>query len=522
MDYVKLLNSIKENIPKVEKSMENGNLADDNLLDQIKNDFMEIAIFMKNYLISKQEILIASILKNLDLIVDYQMPATCSIRLNPPAMLFNPLLIEDYSLKNIATDIMHNIYHLVFNHFAKIAKYKNSPDEIRKLNIAMDAEVNDIIYYDSRSRFKTTSGKEKLELHPDWITSDDIEKLSGITVKQKETYMYYANILDSQVENMKERMGQLNLSKVPGVKTDTKNNKQQEQNDNQSNDQQQSKPKNMSNKSKKYGDNIRTKYNIDDELEQHLYANKNRSSEEIETDTRGFVQYVYDNMSAKHRGNIPGNILEKIEILLQPPKLDWKKIFKRFIGTIPEGKRRTPYRLNRRQPTNPMVRGTLKDKVVDVIVAIDTSGSMTKEELTWAFNEIKGMLKGRRSTITVIECDSEINRIYDIKDKELKSIKEISGRGGTSFTPVIKYINDRNYRSIINEKVGYKRNRNFKNSLLVYITDGYGEHEIPRPNCHRTIWLLTGDTKNFSIKNTYGAPVVSLIDDEDFLRKFRF
>ena len=54
--------------------------------------------------------------------------------------------------------------------------------------------------------------------------------------------MYYANILDSQVEDMKERIGQLNLSEVR-VKTDTKNNKRQEQNDNQSNDQQQSKQK---------------------------------------------------------------------------------------------------------------------------------------------------------------------------------------------------------------------------------------------------------------------------------------
>ena len=67
----------------------------------------------------------------------------------------------------------------------------------------------------------------------------------------------------------------------------------------------------------------------------------------------------------------------------------------------------------------------------------------------------------------------------------------VQGRGGTAFTPVIEYLNN---------------NRYFRDALLIYFTDGWGEREIPRPLTYRNLWVLTyGD--RLSVKEPYGAVI---------------
>jgi predicted metal-dependent peptidase len=68
------------------------------------------------------------------------------------------------------------------------------------------------------------------------------------------------------------------------------------------------------------------------------------------------------------------------------------------------------------------------------------------------------------------------------------------GRGGTWFSPVIDYVNNDKY---------------FRDALLIYFTDGYGEREIPKPRTYRNIWVVFGGAKNLSLKEPYGI-VLSL------------
>ena len=115
------------------------------------------------------------------------------------------------------------------------------------------------------------------------------------------------------------------------------------------------------------------------------------------------------------------------------------------------------------------------------------------------FTEIFQILRKVKFELTVIECDAEIGRIY--KAKNMGDINlEVTGRGGTSFVPVIEYIN----------KTG-----TFRDAVLVYFTDGWGDIEIPKPKTYRNLWVVLGGKENLSLNNPYGEVLEMELDEED-------
>jgi predicted metal-dependent peptidase len=158
-------------------------------------------------------------------------------------------------------------------------------------------------------------------------------------------------------------------------------------------------------------------------------------------------------------------------------------------------------RLNRRQPYRSDLRGSFPDRIVEIVCVFDTSGSMSKEDLTACMNEVFNITKSFNTIITVIECDTRINNIYTVK-KSADIRTEMKGRGGTYFTPAIEYINGDS--EFCGRSVPKGR---YRNALMVYFTDGYGEREIPKPLTHRNLWVIMNDEKNLSVREPYGKVV---------------
>ena len=193
-------------------------------------------------------------------------------------------------------------------------------------------------------------------------------------------------------------------------------------------------------------------------------------------------------MSSESRGMMPGYFISQVEKINKPPVLSWQAILKKYIGTISAGKRKTRTRLNRRQPERFDLSGAMDEKILKIVVAIDTSGSMSDEMIAQVLNEIFAILAKRKHDITVIECDARVQRVY--KARTPSDIKtKMRGRGGTCFTPVIEHINNDRY---------------YRDALLIYFTDGYGEDEIPRPRTYRNLWVVVGDPRHLSVKEPYG------------------
>lgn len=137
------------------------------------------------------------------------------------------------------------------------------------------------------------------------------------------------------------------------------------------------------------------------------------------------VQEIADDV-IKSRGTIPREInsfISKIA-LPEPPKFDWKGYLRRFVGgsnNIYTKKLRK--KDSKRYPNNP---GLKIKKKSHVMLAIDTSGSVSTEELNEFFAEIDHIYN-TGVEITVVQCDAAISNIAPYK----KGIDiRIHGRGG--------------------------------------------------------------------------------------------
>jgi predicted metal-dependent peptidase len=175
----------------------------------------------------------------------------------------------------------------------------------------------------------------------------------------------------------------------------------------------------------------------------------------------------------KRRGNIPGELADLISRLrhVEPAKFDWKGYLRRFVGNssiVYTKKLRRKY--NKRYIENPGLKIKFKN---NILVGIDTSGSVSRDELKEFMNELVHMHKTGHK-ITIAQCDTQLNSVAEFNPK--KDL-EIKGRGGTSFQPVIDHFN---------EKKGVY-------TALIYLTDG----EAWNPeNCPKnTLWVLSSQSQ---------------------------
>jgi predicted metal-dependent peptidase len=169
----------------------------------------------------------------------------------------------------------------------------------------------------------------------------------------------------------------------------------------------------------------------------------------------------------KKRGNIPGELAGLIERLrhIEPASFDWKGYLKRFVGnsTITYTKK-LRRKFNKRYSANPGLKIKFKN---NILVGVDTSGSVSNDELKEFMNELTHMHKTGHE-ITVAQCDTQINSVEKFNPRKDWNIK---GRGGTIFQPVI---------DLFNEKKGLY-------TALIYLTDG--EASTPENCPTNTLWV---------------------------------
>jgi len=200
------------------------------------------------------------------------------------------------------------------------------------------------------------------------------------------------------------------------------------------------------------------------------------------------------------RGKIPESIDLLIKALNKTPQISWKDYLKRTMGILPAGHKKTITRKDRRQPERLDLRGKLSNRVAQLLVAIDISGSVSDIDIDNIMAEVFSIVKNYPCEITIIECDSEIRRVYKVKT--IKDVKaKVDTKGGTQYNPVFNYIYENRLR----------------NHVLIYFTDGLGEEQLTtKPYNYKTIWVLTGKEAEISLKEPWGE-VIKL--DSDNVKK---
>ncbi|WP_055069630.1 VWA-like domain-containing protein [Clostridium massiliamazoniense] len=188
------------------------------------------------------------------------------------------------------------------------------------------------------------------------------------------------------------------------------------------------------------------------------------------------------------KGGAPKDIAKAMDLMKEKGEISWQEILRSLISNTKRGYRKTITRKDRRMPNRLDLRGRLANHIPKILVAIDISASMTDAEVEKIIIEILSMARAKDAEITVLECDDEIRRVYDLKTP--KDMKPRSKKNGsTKFSPVFRYIKDNNLRDYI----------------LVYFTDGVGEKELEtRPINIKTIWVLTDKEEELSLERPFG------------------
>lgn len=139
----------------------------------------------------------------------------------------------------------------------------------------------------------------------------------------------------------------------------------------------------------------------------------------------------------KSRGNIPGELKSMIDELfkIEEPVFNWKAYLRRQLGGSSEiYTKKSRRKMSKRFEDNAGIKIRRKHHI---LVAVDTSGSVSNEELVEFFSEIHHIYKAG-TAITILECDAAINDVYHYTGKFKGSVV---GRGGTHLDLALDYYN---------------------------------------------------------------------------------
>lgn len=230
------------------------------------------------------------------------------------------------------------------------------------------------------------------------------------------------------------------------------------------------------------------------EMWKNIYDPENNNFIPVSKATQNLMNEVVRQMDlgGKGRGSLPGNIIDQINKLNEPPQIKWQSLIVKQIGKQVCGKRKSPNRLNRRDPKSIYKKGNLNDRLHPIVVAFDVSGSVSNKELMYFLNELQALSDKMKLPITYIQFDWDIQNVETIAPNEKPSFN-LHGRGGTAFQPVFDYLKDEQYP---------------KETQLFIFTDGGGEREINNRGYKKYQWIISGN-QHLSVQNE-SRPIIRL------------
>jgi len=182
---------------------------------------------------------------------------------------------------------------------------------------------------------------------------------------------------------------------------------------------------------------------------------------------------------AKMRGKLPAHIETIIENLVNN-KVDWKRLLQKYI-TNEIFSDFTWSRPSRRSISTGIYMPAHKKENVTIAVAIDTSGSISQEELTSFVSEIVHIVKSTNNLKAfIIQCDAQVREELEVKNGDIPKIlnMKIKGRGGTDHKPVFEAMR--------------KDKRDVR--VLINFTDGFTSFPEKNNFPFETIWVLTKES----------------------------
>jgi predicted metal-dependent peptidase len=183
-------------------------------------------------------------------------------------------------------------------------------------------------------------------------------------------------------------------------------------------------------------------YGVGDEFDEHDYKSSKKTPEEIkETDER-IDRAIREGgiLAGRMGGNIPRAISDVLEA-----KIDWKAVLREFVSSSTKGKDEFTWRkMNKRQLANDIYLPSVEDETVgEIIYAVDTSGSISDEDLSKVAGELASLCEMcTPERVRVLWWDTEVHgeQIFEGDYGNIAKMLKPVGGGGTKVSSVSDYI----------------------------------------------------------------------------------
>lgn len=399
-------------------------------------------------------------------------------------LLVNPVRLRHTvkTVGEIVAIVRHELYHILYQHLSEAKNYSMDEQTQYVLNVAQDCEINQ-------------SSLISKTLPEGAITLDYVRKeVKDNTLGEHAGYIvYFKALMGSKdfMEKVKEaNKGMKVYTTESGSGGGNQTGGQQGESGNGEGKGSSSGLGDM------VGKDSHGSWNVDE-----------ISQDTMEKAVKGVVRDTYNSLSDEDRGLLSNRVKAQLNKLDHAPDVNWKDQIKRQHGRMKSlNKRKTLNRPNRRFPNRLDLKGKLPDYIVNIVMALDVSGSVSDSALQYTLGEGFHLSRELNSPFTLLQIDSELASVTTVrKPSDLDNVK-IDARGGTRFQPAFDYLAENNLTD--------------KNTLLVYVTDGYGESEdrLLRHGFNNVLWLLVGTDKKETL-SCDGKGRVELLNNDNGYRE---
>lgn len=307
------------------------------------------------------------------------LPARAAMNIKNGAghIYINPSEWVKGGIKYNADTLCHEILHMIMNHIPRSMDLDTSIDgktsfNSTALNIAMDTAINQLCgIQDSMDK----NGHMTVENFAEMLEVD------ANTIEREREFEYYFGLMKDNAEKLKQKYGE-NLEGTAG-----------------------------------------------NEIDDHGQWKEGDSNKEMSKD---IVKDMVRKAKEKNKGNVPSDLQEAVEKLFES-KVNWKQKLTNFCrATINANKKKTRAKRNRRYGI--IEQGRKKDYIAHIGIGLDTSGSMSIDDLKECWAQMHKISRTMNVKMTVIECDTDCQAVYEFDPKKEF---EVRGRGGTYYQPVL-------------------------------------------------------------------------------------
>lgn len=346
-------------------------------------------------------------------------------------LYYHPERIQQFTSQQLETALYHEVWHLLSRHFERLQGYPPSVS-----NIGADLAINSVL---AREQFDLPPGV-LIPAHfdlPDWKSAEwYCEQLIQILPEDGQGHSQADS--DNQTDPQQDNAGsgssqQQNQHENPQGNSG----KQQKNGDTQASNGQRSENSSLDASSGWNGilgddhgscvDGHRRPYEVDGGVSKQMQRTI-------------LKQAAAAIMQERSRGNIPDSLIRWAESFLDL-HVDWRRILYYAIrNTIQSRMMRIDYNWqhpSRRQMLTEVILPSLRAPVPKVAVIVDTSDSMSAQELGIALSIIRSAIQVTGQSIDVYSADTEIHTTQKVFSAEQV---QLIGGGGTSMKHAVSQV----------------------------------------------------------------------------------